>query len=303
MNRYHVFRLSFLTCASGLIGSALFMTPSLAVQDEKAVEENAETDEVIASTGPVLASPFGDRSALLGAKQFQLTHIFALEIKRIESVCQLSDAQSTKLRIGAKGAVKKMVEEFAKSDAFKQLSMMNGPGADDDAKDQNRDEIKIKEIKDVGDVDDYVWQLIDMGDSPAEMFSSKPPTENPHWTMVVKGTLTDDQYQAFSTWAEDEQQKLSQATMDLGLQQLTAQLVLSSDQQVKLRELVAAKVDKFKNIPKVYASFMFLFATAAVDNDDLKKLLDESQYQRLQIIVSPMKPMLNAMDDTEAQLK
>ncbi|MEZ6095832.1 MAG: hypothetical protein R3C03_16645 [Pirellulaceae bacterium] len=270
--------------------------------DESDIEVVELDDRVLVEDLDMINNPFGTVGQLLGAKQFYLQKIYAIEIKKINSVCQLDESQIAKLKVGAKGAVKKQVEEFRKSG----LGMVIGVATPDefpnddgdgDRVDSELDEVEIMEVDDVNDLPEFTWQMIEMGNGPQEFLSYDLPTEHPLWAKIVTSTLTDEQYKNYAAACNEREEEVNAAIIDAGIKQFEHELGLSDAQSKQLRELIEPEVDSFKRLPKIYASFRFLFASAKVDPDQLKKFLDDDQFQRMQIIIMPIKDMVNMMDE------
>lgn len=273
-------------------------------QEEQVVEEGEAEVEQAGGAVPLMAFMGTTPGKLLGARQFQLNQIFALEIQRLGKICDLNDSQTAKLTVGAKGVVKKMVEEFRKEPEFSRFvepDLAQPPGGidDDNQKQSENKVIEVIEVKTVEDIDQITWQMIDMGDSPSEMFKHQPPTEHRLWLKVVSSTLTGEQQQTLDEFRRQEKQKLRALSIQMGLEQFSAQLSLRDEQKEPFQKLIEAKFDKFDKLPAIYRSFQFLFAVASINSEDLKKVLDDPQYNYMQITVAPMKSMLEELDAIE----
>ena len=268
----------------------------LSQADASPQEVNGVAIEAMQEDGPEISGEA--KGKVLGAKQFQLRHQFANEINLIDLACKLDKKQKLKLKIGAKGAVKKLANQWLKRNEGNLQWMINpgGPiaiaGDDpDESEDKDKkksDEIVIKEIKDFDEIESNMIMNIVM-DTFENPFASNHPVDSPFWKKIVKGVLTDKQKTQLIEFKANRKKRKTEAILNLLIQNLTAELTLNEEQQEKIRELIRPKFLKAKPISTTMfaETYFYYYYASKVRKSDLKKILTDEQIQQWKLFMAP----------------
>lgn len=265
------------------------------------VEGEAIPVEGEAMPAQVIGMAMGfDPPKMQAAKRFHLTQVFQVEIERIERICQPSPQQVAKLRIAAKGAVKKLTAEWWKK-LGRQVGGILQPGggdnADADAEDSDEnnaaegeaaEETAEVEIKDASEIDDGMSQMIIMEmDNP---FRTKVPEEHPTWTKLVEGILSSEQLQTLSNHKADVEVQRRANVLNVFMISANVELGLTADQQTRLRALFEPYLAdaKIRCVP-FYDPFLGMHYASQATDEELATVLSPAQLQKLRIFLLPVK--------------
>ncbi len=276
-------------------------------------EEGAIVVEGEAIPAQVLGFAMGfDPSKMQAAKRFHLTQVFQVEIERIERICQPTPQQVAKLRIAAKGAVKKLTAEWWKKVGRRVGGVVQMEGGDnanaedaaenDAAGTEAAEETVEVEIKDASEIDEGMSQMIIMEmDNP---FRTKLPEEHPIWTKLVEGILSSEQLQSLAKHKADVEAQRRDNILNTLMGSTTFELGLTTEQQVQLREVFRPKlVDaKIQCLP-FYEPFMGMYYASQVTDEELAKVLSPAQLQKLRIFFLPVKEIGAMMVQEEMMLQ
>jgi hypothetical protein len=232
------------------------------------------------------------------AKRFHLTQVFQVEIERIERICQPTPQQVAKLRIAAKGAVKKLTAEWWKKVGQRVGGVVQMEGGDnanaEDAAENDAagtaaaEETVEVEIKDASEIDEGMSQMIIMEmDNP---FRTKLPEEHPIWTKLVEGILGSEQLQSLANHKADIETQRRDNILNTLMGSTTFELGLTAEQQNQLREVFRPKlVDaKIQCLP-FYEPYIWMYYASQVTDEELAKVLSPAQVQKLRIFFLPAK--------------
>lgn len=268
-------------------------------------EEGAIVVEGEAIPAQVLGFAMGfDPSKMQAAKRFHLTQVFQVEIERIERICQPTPQQVAKLRIAAKGAVKKLTAEWWKK-VGRQVGGVLQPGGGDNANAEDAaendaaetevaEETAEAEIKDASEIDDNLAQMIIMEmDNP---FRTKLPEEHPAWTKLVDGILSSEQAQSLANHKVEIAAQRRANILNTLMGNATVELGLTNEQQVQIREVFQPHLAnaEFDCLP-FYESFLGMYYASRVTDEELAKVLSPAQVQKLRIFFMPAKQIGDMM--------
>ncbi len=261
--------------------------------DQEELEDWEEADDEAA----VMGNPFGIEPAnMLAAKKFQLTQIFAVEAEVIARVCELDKKQAMKLKIGMKGAVKKLSNKWVKDgNAMGMMGMAMGD-SDDEDEDKEAEAIEEVVINDADEIDEMTLQMLMMngGGNP---FSSDDPRDSKFWKKVVSSVLTDEQAAKFKQHQTERAAAKRKALTDSAIASITAELGLSVDQIPKLDAIVRpVMVDAEINCHVFYEPYILYYYASKADGKELKKLLSPAQLQQWKLFVAPSKQIGQMME-------
>ncbi len=232
------------------------------------------------------------------AKRFHLTQVFQVEIERIERICQPTPQQVAKLRIAAKGAVKKLTAEWWKKVGRQVGGILQQGGGDnanaEDSEENNAaegeaaEETAEVEIKDASEIDDGMSQMIIMEmDNP---FRTKVPEEHPTWTKLVEGILSSEQLQTLSNHKADVEAQRRANVLNVFMISADVELGLTQDQLVRLRALFEPYLAdaKIRCLP-FYDPFLGMYYASQATDEELATVLSPAQLQKLRIFLLPVK--------------
>jgi len=266
---------------------------------EAQAEEGAIVVEGEAIPAQVLGFAMGfDPSKMQAAKRFHLTQVFQVEIERIERICQPTPQQVAKLRIAAKGAVKKLTAEWWKK-VGRQVGGVLQPGGGDNANAEDAaendaagtaaaEETVEVEIKDASEIDDGMSQMIIMEmDNP---FRTKMPEEHPIWTKLVEGILSSEQLETLTNHKADLEVQRRANVLNVFMISANVELGLTADQQVRLRAIFEPHLTdaKIRCLP-FYDPFVGMYYASQASDEELATVLSPAQVQKLRIFLLPVK--------------
>jgi hypothetical protein len=225
------------------------------------------------------------------AKRFHLTHVFQVEIESIERICELNDQQNTKMRIAAKGAVKKLTDAWWKKNGSQFGDGIRPPIEPSDqnqneSTDQVTDEEEI-EIKDANEIDDSMAQfiLMDLSDNP---FRTLAPTDEMIWKNLVAGILTAEQLQKLAEHKAAQRQQKQDEIFQMLLGQFNRELHLTAEQKELLGQALKPNFADFEfNCIPLYEPFIGYCYAARVKDEELAKFLSPAQIQLFRMTVRP----------------
>ena len=270
---------------------------------EQEVADDPEVEEAQAMA--VVGNPWGvEPKKMLAAKHFQLSQIFQVEVDQIEQVCQLDKKQLLKLKIGAKGAVKKLAEQWQKT-AGQQFGMAAAVELELDAdvegekSETPETDQETIEITDADQIDEMTMQLV-MTDQMGNPFKTPRPTESDIWTKMIRGVLTDGQSQTWTDFQRDQAVAKRTAMIAFVVASLTQELALSADQRTTLESLVTPQLAtaEIKCIG-FYEAYVMYYHVSKVSKKDLQGFLSPAQYQQFQLFVAPSKQIGQMMETEE----
>ena len=267
------------------------------VEGEAVVIQEGVMIEEVMNDGPAVSGEAKGKA--LGAKRFQLKHVFANEIRMMELACNLDAKQKLKLKIGAKGAVKKLADKWLKDNEMNLGWMLNdggpvglaGPDEDEDEeKKKEDDEIVVKEITDLDEVGDNMLMAVVMDDY-GNPFTAKHPEDSFFWKKIVKSVLTEEQQKQFVEFKTKRVDQKKELVLNLLVQNLVIELSLDGEQEQKIRELVRPKLMSARRIPSnsFLEPYIYYYYASKVRTSELKKLLSDVQLQQWKIFMAPTK--------------
>jgi len=285
-NSIHVANLMACVCTVAMIS-----TLTLHAQDEVAPPKEVAAEELELEDGedaPIaaMAESQMDVNKMAAARRFQLTQIFLVEVEELTRICELNKKQNKKLRIGAKGAVKKLTtrwkeENEAQMQAFGQLQPANAT--------KKKEESEI-EIKDASEVNAMTWQMVTMNMSGGNPFRSEDPTESKFWRKTVSNVLTDSQSEKFDQFNRRRDQAKQTAMIQYTLTLISVELGLSDQQATELDKLVRPIFQRSKlSCPALYESYVMTYYASKADEQKMKTLLSPAQLQKWKIFIAPLK--------------
>ncbi|MDP1562343.1 MAG: hypothetical protein Q8M16_13270 [Pirellulaceae bacterium] len=278
--------------------------------------EIVEGDAVVVEGQAIMMNPFGFEPAKMkAAKRFQLAQLFQVEIELIERLCEPTPQQLAKLRVGTKGAVKKLTEQWWKKAGGRFGGMVRpaandredgAEGADEEAETDSADaestEAESVEIKDADEIDNMMAQMV-LADSMNNPFKATPPVQTAIWKNLVAGVLTAEQSKILTEY-KAEQDKVSRGILiDSIVGAMTQELALTAEQQSKVREIIQPHIAEtpLTSIPifKLYVAYYYVSRTT---NEDLATVLSPAQIQSFRIFLLPVReigPMMEMGDGDE----
>ena len=273
---------------------------------EQEVADDPEVEEAQAMA--VVGNPWGvEPKKMLAAKHFQLSQIFQVEVDQIEQVCQLDKKQLLKLKIGAKGAVKKLAEQWQKT-AGQQFGMAAAVEVDLEAdvegekSETPEPDQETVEITDADQIDEMTLQLV-MTDQMGNPFKTPRPTESDIWTKMIRGVLTDGQSQTWTDFQRDQAVAKRTAMIAFVVASLTQELALSADQRTTLESLVTPQLEKAEiKCSGFYEAYVMYYHASKVSKKDLQGFLSPAQYQQFQLFVAPAKQIGQMMEMEEGAM-
>ncbi len=270
-------------------------------QEDEEVEEDFEED--VEGQAADFVNQFGvDPAKMAAAKRFQLAQDFAVEIDEITRVCKLDKKQVLKLKIGAKGAAKKLVAEWRKMTA--QQFGMEPPVAADEQADKNQDVDEV-EVKDADEIDEMTLQMLQF--SGGNPYRSSKPTESEFWTKTVASVLTQPQTEQLESYQKKRSDAKNNARLAMVMETLTIELALTADQRTKLETMVATQFEDAEiNCNLMYEPYLIYYYASKVSSTELEELLSANQHQKWKMFMAPMRQMgqiLEMSDDQHGELQ
>ena len=263
--------------------------------------EVAEADEADEAEEPnqqaaMMANMGMDPKKMQAAKRFQLTQTFQVEVEELTRTLDLESKQRKKLSIAAKGATKKLLDQWGKKRGMNQ----NAAGADES---ETSDE--DVEITDADEIDEQTLMMMDMNNG--NPFGAQAPLQNPIWKKMLTKVLTKEQLSTLKTIRTERTKAKKAAQIATMMHILNNEIGLSPAQSGELQQLITPHVDAAKPVSMVlYDMFLTLYYASKVDETALKKVLSDAQHQKWKLLMIPMKQMgvmLEQQDKAEEVLQ
>ncbi len=280
-----------------------------AIKDAKA--EVVEGDAVVVEGQAIMLNAFGFEPAKIkAAKRFQLVQVFQVEIELIERLCEPTPQQLTKLRVGTKGAVKKLTDAWWKK-AGPQFGGMVAPGAplaDENAQDGGgesegeaaAEEAEAVEITDANQIDSNMANFV-LTDQMGNPFKAKLPQHSATWFKLVSSVLTEQQFKVLSEYKAAQEKERRIGLLDSIISQLTRELSLTSEQQTKLREIIQPHIAQAPlNCLPIFELYIGYYYASKPTNEEFSKILSPAQTQSLRMFLLPVQE-IGAMMEMEDQ--
>ncbi len=249
---------------------------------------------------PGMAMP--SKEKLGGAKQFQMTSIYSMEIRRVNAAVKLEDPQKTKLTIGAKGLAKKKSQEFVKNMMGMGMGMAMPIGGAPPAAQRKNDEpeVKFAEVKSFADIDANTMVLLEGGMSP-----EAKPYDDADWLKLVKAVLKPEQFTKYEQVIAANKIKTDKAMVEAGVAEFSLDLALSKDQESKLTSLVLEQMAQAKRIPGIADQVMMAMQMEGkqltleltnVDSSKLQSILTPQQFEQVNLKLGILKSIVDQMN-------
>ncbi len=281
---------STLICLFAAVSGSGMPIFSLAQDVEPGVASEIQ-DEVVEEAEAVMAVqvvglPGMEARRMMAAKRFQLTQIFLVEVEEIQNICKLDKKQITKLRIGAKGAVKKLTAEWNKQTSQQRGLVQQGGQVDDESDTAEEEEIQIN---DADEIDQNTLQMI-MMNGMGNPFKFDDPLDHRFWQSTLRNVLTDAQLEKFREYRQDRKAAKRNALIDSAMGSLTIELGLTGEQRIKLAEIIRPPMEKAEiSCFTFYEPFVLYYYASQADSKKLKEVLSPAQLQKWKIFIAPSK--------------
>lgn len=282
------------------------------VQDANVQEVEGEI--AVEMEAAAFANPFGFEPAKMkAAKRFQLNQLFQVEIELIERVCEPTPQQLTKLRIGTKGAVKKLTEQWWKKSQG-QFGGMVPPQAQGEAAEAEGDEVEgdgdsgyteiedtnSMEIKDANEIDANLAQLV-MTEQMGNPFKATPPQQETIWTNLVISILTAEQATKLAEFKAERDRTRRMDILDALVSTLTRELSLTTEQRTKVREILQPHVAEARlTALPIFEPYVGYYYASKATNEELATVLSPAQIQSFRILLLPVRE-IGAMMELEGE--
>jgi hypothetical protein len=275
---------------------------------KKAAEGRAEVaQEAEVVEAQVIGNPFGfEPEKMKAAKRFQLSQAFQVEIELIERLCEPTPQQLAKLRVGSKGAVKKLGDQWWKKSGqrFGGMAMeMKDRDNDQDSEQQSEEETTENEvtvdIKDANEIDDNLAQMVLMN-AMGNPLQAVSPAEEKTWKALVAGILTAEQSANLATYqtaqADERRQEMLQSIVGM----LGRELKLPTETKQKLH---ATLKPHFENAEirciAFFEPYMGYYLAAKATNEELAEFLSPAQIQSMRMLLWPARQIEQMMGREE----
>ena len=296
------FHVGLFICALLISPGGVFLATSFAqeqappqvVGDTLPAEQEEGIDAGEIEVGPaVMFAGADEEEKVLAAKRFQLQQLFAVEIEGLNTVCDLTDKQRTKLKIGVKGIIKKLVEEWRENSGMIigaiQPQTIDGDeeSADEEEEEDEADEESVEIVyTDVDEFDEDVFYEIIYDDSEEPKVA---PTRHEFWLKMLDSTLTDEQKALIETDRQERREKLQEAQQQSFLFSVSAQLMLEPEQEAKLRDVIKPMIGHLDySGPALYRPFIPYYEASKIEAAELQEFLSEAQVQQWKLMMLPM---------------
>jgi len=271
--------------------------------DTEAMGELIELQDEAVEAEVMRGNPFGfEPGKIIAAKRFHLKQVFQVEIELIERLCEPTAQQKAKLRVAAKGAVKKLSAEWLKKTgqrfgAVPVPAQQDGGAnqADDTAQNESEEQAE-EEIKDASEIDDNMAQFLIM-EVTGNPFRTVPPQDEKAWTTLVAGILTAEQVKTLSDFRATEAQQKRDEMLQSVLGGLTRELGLTPEQREKLQATFQPHFENavFKGIA-FFEPYMGYYYASKAKNEELAAFLSHAQIQKLRIFLWPARQIEQMME-------
>lgn len=286
------------SCFAGLTAQE-FADVEEALVVEQAAEDQA--DEEVAEA-QVAVNAFGvENSKMIAAKRFQLSQTFLVEVEELVRVCELDKKQALKLRIGAKGAIKKLTAEWKKriNEQMGQFPQVR-PGNGDQ---EDGQEVKFK---DADEIDENTLQLV-MMNAVGNPFQYEDPRKHRFWLNIVGNVLTDAQSEKFKQYRRQRNVAKRTAMIDSAMTSLSIELGLTEQQRMELEKIIRPPMEQAEiSCFTFYEPFVLYYFASKADQSEIEKCLSPAQLQAWKIFLAPSKQvgqMIEGNDGVVAEEK
>ncbi len=276
------------------------------------VEVRAAQNVFIAENGRILRAGDQDKS--------RLERRLALLIDDMQRSCNLSEAQTRKLRVAAKGAIAASMERQRARDAAMRGAMQRGIGglavvapqppafvpaqaakqaADDATKEDVPAEQKAanEDAQENADADEG-WEVVAGNlDRPVPFHAGNTSVTNvvqePRWVKAVDSVLTEDQRKVYRETQARRREERRRAAIDALMARADTALLLSPEQKTSLRSLLAELFgDRFAEMGPNQGRGVIVFGgmvppKPVIDPALLKGFLSEPQIAEWQAVFEP----------------
>jgi hypothetical protein len=282
----------FLASPSSVLGSP-FVFQDVIV--EEMVVDGEGGDEVDDEDGDGIViqdNPWGvDERKMKAAKLFWFQKAFRIEVQKIKMVCELDKKQALKLKIASKGAAKKEMEVWLKkwTQQMKQFQEMNfgNAGPVQKKKKQNQEELVIN---DADEIDEQAMQFMDNSSMMfGEFEEERKAVDSQFWIKTVRGVLTPEQNDKYLAFLKQRNDAHIAAKIDAFVARMQLELALTDDQAAKYDALVRPAMEKAPILSGYYETFAFQYYATQYDEEKMKSLLNEDQFQMMKMVLGPSK--------------
>ena len=245
-------------------------------------------------------NPWGiDERNLKAAELFWFRKMFAIEVLKIKSVCELDKKQTLKLKVAIKGAAKKELKGWKKKwDAqMQQFRGGNFGRGNQQGKKRKRKEVVIKNAD---EIDQQTMQYLNntsmLGGDNEEVQAA---IDSVFWRKTVKSVLTPAQFTKYKSFLAERKKAQVDAKIDAFILKMKEDLGLTDKQTTQYDALVRNKLEKAPNFSGYYSNYVFPYYATKYDKKKMKALLDADQYQLMRMILGPSESY-GAMFDRQA---
>ena len=263
--------------------------------DDEDEEEDEEDDEEMF----VQNNPWGfDSRKLEAAELFWFRKVFAIEVLKIKSICDLDKKQALKLKVATKGAAKKEFEVWKKKydkqmQQFQGMNINNGNG-------NKKKKRKKFVIEDADEIDQQIMQYLNnssMFGGQAE--EARKAIDSDFWRKTVRGVLEPEQFKKYESFLAERKKAHIDAKVDAFVLKMREDLGMTEEQTEQYDALIRPKLEKAPVAPGYYQSFVFQYYATKYDKKKMKALLDEDQYQVMKMMLGPSKSYGHMFDQQD----
>ena len=260
---------------------------------EEEDDEDEDDEELVQN------NPWGfDQRKLDAAQHFFFRKMFAIEVSKIKSICDLDKKQALKLKVASKGAVKKEYKAWKKKwdEQMKQFGMV----VNEDGERKKKKKRKELVIEDADDIADEVMQFLNnpsMFNGGAE--EARKAIDSGFWRKTVRGVLEPEQFEKYESFLAERKKAHISAKIDAFILRMQEDLGLTEEQSKQYDALIRPKMEKAPVAPGYYESYVFQYYATKYNKKKMKALLDEDQYQMMKMLLGPSKTY-GAMFDQQA---
>ncbi len=272
-----------------------------AIKDAKV--EVVEGDAVVVEGQAIMMNAFGvEPSKMKAAKRFQLSQAFQVEIELIQRLCEPTPQQLAKLRVGSKGAVKKLADQWWKKTGqrFGGIAMeLPEQENDQDAEQQSEEETSesdtTNEIKDANEIEDNLAQMVLMSslENPLQAVS---PAEEETWKKLVAGTLAAEQSANLASYQTEQKEQRRKEMLQSTVGMLGRELKLPAETKEKLQATLQPHFEKAElRCIAFFEPYMGYYLAAKATNEELAEFLTPAQIQSMRMLLWPAREIERMM--------
>lgn len=273
---------------------------------EKRVQEAAERRNAQEAKGApvqVVGNPFGlEPPKMKAAKRFQLEQFFQVELELIERLCEPTPQQLAKLRVGAKGAVKKLTDEWWKSAARRfggvemdQAAQDRGDDAGQQGEESDSAEEEASQIKDANEIDNTISRMV-MMEGARNPMQANLPTEEKSWSTLVASVLTAEQSAKLATYKTEQSELRRQEMLGSIVGMLSRELRLAPETKQKLLETLKPHFDTAEiQCISFYEPYLGYYIATKATNEELAAFLSPAQIQSMRMLLWPSREIERMM--------